>query len=105
MAERGVAEAQFSLGLSHASGKGAALDYAQAEHWYLKAADQNHALAQFNLGIMYANGQGTPCDRAKYLSGFRKPPIWATPGRNTGLASVISATFGTAWLRTPPNPG
>jgi len=71
LAERGVAEAQFNLGLSYASGKDKALgaepDYAQAEHWYLKAAGQNHALAQFNLGVMHANGQGLPRDRAKSL--------------------------------------
>ena len=64
-AERGVADAQFSLGLRHANGKGAAQDYAQAEHWYRKAAGQNHALAQFNLGIMHANGQGVPADPIK----------------------------------------
>lgn len=44
-AQRGDAEAQFQLGLKFASAKGAAQDYAQAEPWYLKAADQNHALA------------------------------------------------------------
>jgi TPR repeat protein len=52
------ADAQFCLGLKFANREGAARDYVQAAHWYLKAADQNHALAQFNLGIMYAGGQG-----------------------------------------------
>ena len=56
-AEAGDAEAQFGLGLKFAN-DGAAQDYPQAAHWYLKAADQNHALAQFNLGIMYSRGQG-----------------------------------------------
>lgn len=72
MAERGVAEAQFSLGLIYANAKGAVPDYAQAEHWYLKAAEQNHALAQFNLGIMHAHGQGVPRDRAKSLMWIQK---------------------------------
>jgi hypothetical protein len=58
--QRGDAEAQFSLALSYANGEGAAQDYPLAEHWYLKAAGQNHALAHFNLGIMHANGQGMP---------------------------------------------
>jgi uncharacterized protein len=66
-AQRGDAEAQFCLGLSYANGEGAARDYALAEHWYLKAAGQNHALAHFNLGMMHANGQGVPCDRVKSL--------------------------------------
>jgi TPR repeat protein len=72
LAERGVAEAQFNIGLRFANGKGAALDYAQAEHWYLKAAGQDHALAQFNLGMMHANGQGMPADRAKSLVWIQK---------------------------------
>jgi TPR repeat protein len=63
-AGQGDAEAQFSLGVKFAR-EGAAQDYAQAAHWYLKAADQSHALAQFNLAVMYAAGQGVPRDEAK----------------------------------------
>ena len=70
-ADRGDAEAQFSLGLKFA-GEGAAQDYAQAASWYLKAADQNHCLAQFNLGIMYAAGQGMPRDEAKSMGWMQK---------------------------------
>jgi len=65
MAEGGDAEAQFNLGLRHASARVPAQDYAKAEHWYLRAAAQNHPLAHFNLGMMYAYGQGGPCDWAK----------------------------------------
>ena len=81
MAQRGVVEAQFSLGLRFASGQGAALDYAQAEHWYLKAASQNHALAHFNLGIMHARGQGMPSDKAKSL-------VWIQKAAELGDASA-----------------
>jgi TPR repeat protein len=63
-ADHGDAEAQFSLGVKFAQA-GAAQDYAQAAHWYLKAADQCHCLAQFNLAVMYAAGQGVPRDEAK----------------------------------------
>lgn len=66
-AERGVAEAQFSVGLKFANGKGPALDYTQAANWYRKAAEQGHALAQFNLGVMYADGQGVPSDKAQSI--------------------------------------
>jgi TPR repeat protein len=69
-AARGVADAQFSLGLKFANGKGPALDYAQAAHWYRNAAEQSHALAQFNLGVMYAEGQGVPSDKAQSLLWF-----------------------------------
>ncbi|MEK7707717.1 MAG: tetratricopeptide repeat protein [Verrucomicrobiota bacterium] len=51
--------------MKFASSEGATQDYAQAAVWYLKAADQSHALAQFNLGVMYARGQGVAKDDAK----------------------------------------
>jgi len=69
-AERGVADAQFSLGLKFANGKGPAHDYARAAHWYRKAAEQSHALAQFNLGVMYAEGQGMPSDKPQSMLWF-----------------------------------
>ena len=70
-AGNGAAEAQFSLGVKFA-GLGPAQDYAQAAHWYLKAADQNHPLAQFNLGMMYAAGHGVPRDTAKSMEWMQK---------------------------------
>jgi len=60
----GDAEAQFNLGVRFAR-EGVAQDYAQAAHWYRKAADQSHSLAQFNLGMMYGTGQGMPRDDAQ----------------------------------------
>jgi TPR repeat protein len=64
-ADRGDAQAQFSLGIKFANGEGPALDYPRAAYWYLKAAQQSHALAQFNLGMMYAHGQGMPSDKVQ----------------------------------------
>lgn len=61
-AEKGDADAQFSLGFKCASLGGGGQDYPNAAEWYLKAADQSHPLAQFNLGVMYAKGQGVPQD-------------------------------------------
>ena len=51
----GDAEAQYQLGLQSAS----SAEGAQTSvHWFVKAAEQGHALAQFNLGLIYAGGQG-----------------------------------------------
>jgi len=50
--------------------EGATQDYAQAAHWYLKAAT-NHSLAQFNLAIMYAVGQGVARDEAASRGGCK----------------------------------
>jgi TPR repeat protein len=70
-AGHGDAEAQFSLGLRFAA-EGATQDYAQAAHWYLKAANQSHSLAQFNLAIMYAAGQGVPRDEANSMGWMQR---------------------------------
>jgi TPR repeat protein len=58
LADRGVAIAQFSLGLMYRKGDGVPQDYAEAVRRFRLAADQGVAIAQFNLGLMYANGQG-----------------------------------------------
>jgi TPR repeat protein len=71
-ADRGDAEAQFSLGLQYANGKDVPQDYRHAAQWYLKAAEQSHALAQFNLATMYAAGQGVPRDDAQAMIWFQK---------------------------------
>jgi uncharacterized protein len=89
MATRGDAEAQFSLGLKFATSTGSSQDYAQAEHWYLKAASQNHALSHFNLGMMHANGQGVPCDPAKSLEWLQK----AADLGDAGAQFTLGTTF------------
>ena len=83
-----MAEAQFSLGLRYASGNGAAPDYVQAEHWYRKAAGQNHALASFNLGMMNANGHGMPADRAKALVWIQRAADLGDAGAQFNLGST-----------------
>ena len=80
-AERGVAEAQFTLGSKFANGKGAAQDYAQAVHWFRRAAEQSHVLAQLNLSVMYAEGQGVPCDKAQSL-------LWINRAAHLGNAAA-----------------
>jgi hypothetical protein len=88
MAERGVADAQFSLGLNFANGVGAAQDFAQAAIWYLKAAEQSHPLAQFNLGRMYALGQGLPCDVAQSLMWIQKSADLGDAGAQFNLGQT-----------------
>jgi len=87
-ADEGLAEAQFSLGLLFASRTGAASDYAQAAHWYLLAANQNHALAQFNLGIMLADGQqGVPRDDAGSEKWMRRAAQQGDAGAQHNMGS------------------
>lgn len=62
LAEKGVAAAQFILGVMYDNGHGVPRDYAEALKWYRLAANQGHARAQINLGVMYFKGEGVPQD-------------------------------------------
>lgn len=79
-AENGEAEAQFSLGIVLACTQSETRDYAQAIHWYTKAADQHHAMAQLNLGIMYDRGQGVIRDEIQAERWLRKSAEQGDPG-------------------------
>ncbi len=46
--------------------------YAEAAHWYQRAAEKNHVLAQNNLGYMYKIGQGVTKNYAKAAKWYRK---------------------------------
>jgi TPR repeat protein len=66
-AERGNADAQFTVGLMYAEGQGVPRDYAQAAKWYEKAAAQNQPDALFALAKLYVIGGGVAPDSAKAL--------------------------------------
>ena len=72
LAERGDAEAQYTLGLMYRKGQGVAQDDADAVKWYRKAAEQGDAEAQHNLGFMYGEGLGVPKDYAEAVGWYRK---------------------------------
>ena len=58
LAERGLASAQFYLGVMYDDGKGVTENDETAVKWYTLAAEQGDAKAQHNLGWMYDNGKG-----------------------------------------------
>jgi hypothetical protein len=95
-ADSGDAEAQFGLGFKYANCDGEAQDYAQAAHWYLKAADQSHSLAQFNLAVMHAKGQGMPKDDAKAVIWFQKAAQQGDAGAqfNLGIRQQRASSSG-----------
>jgi TPR repeat protein len=61
-AERGMAEAQYNLGLMHQHGKGVTADPAAAHGWYLKAAEGGYARAQYRVAEMFESGHGVRKD-------------------------------------------
>ena len=62
LAEQGVAEAQYNLGVMYDNGQGVRQDDAEALRWYRKAVEQGNAEAQYNLGVLYAYGHGVRQD-------------------------------------------
>ncbi|MGD9537076.1 MAG: peptidoglycan-binding protein [Alphaproteobacteria bacterium] len=70
-AERGSAEAQFSLGVAYDRGVGVIQNYATAASWYQRAAVQGLAEAQYNLATLHDQGLGTQNDTALALLWYR----------------------------------
>lgn len=62
LAEQGMPEAQFVLGLKLANGEGVVEDYHAAFKWYMKAARQGVRAAVTNIGLMYYRGLGLKQD-------------------------------------------
>lgn len=62
-AEKGYADAQFSLGQLYEYGCGNLKpNYAESIRWYMKAANQNHKYAEIEIGRIYAAGLTIPDD-------------------------------------------
>lgn len=81
LAEDGVANAQFYLGLMYAKGRGVPQDYAEALRWYRLAAEQSFPMAMANLGVMYSKGRGVP---QNYTEAVR----WYQEAAEQGLAEA-----------------
>ena len=99
-AEKGIAEAQYTLGVMYANGQGVSQNHKEAAKWYGLAAAQGYTAktniynlakknvpqalkvlmgdaekgivdAQYTLGMMYANGQGVPQDYKEAFKWYR----------------------------------
>ena len=78
LAEAGVAEAQFGLGILYTEGTGVPRDQKQAIKWISLAAEQGHALAQLSLGVKYAFGEGVRQD-------YQRTYQWASLSQMKGF--------------------
>ena len=73
VASKGLAAAQYNLGIIHHTGQGVPQSDALAVEWYRKAADQGNIYAQYNLGYKYRDGSvGLPQSDALAVEWFRK---------------------------------
>jgi len=71
-AEKGDAEAQYSLSGMYVTGEGVAKDGDESLKWLRKAAEQNVVRAQCNLGVLYSMGIYVEKNEAEALKWYRK---------------------------------
>lgn len=71
LAEEGLGDAQFLLGLLYREGRGVPQDFAESVRWFGRAAKQGHADAQFYLARALREGRGTEADPAAAARWFR----------------------------------
>jgi TPR repeat protein len=100
LAEQGVAEAQWNLGLVYYNGLGVPQDYKQAAEWYRKAADQGFAKAQHNLGWLYEFGEGTPQDYKQAAEWYRKAADQGDAGAQNDLGTLYANGNGVPQLHS-----
>jgi len=72
MADSGVPEAQYYLGLLYREGRGTPQDFQRAVELFQRASDQNAANATTALGIMYEVGSGVAKDLSAAAQLFKK---------------------------------
>jgi TPR repeat protein len=94
LAEQGLSQAQYNLGLMYAEGEGVAQDYQEAVRWYRLAAEQDHASGQFSLGAMYIAGHGVPKD-------YVLAHMWVNLAAAKGIKRAVTARDLLEILMTP----
>ena len=80
LAEDGMVEAQFNLGLVYRKGLGSSGDPAEAVRWFRAAADAGFHRAQFNLGELYEDGAGVDRDLIQAFRWFKLAEHGKVPG-------------------------
>jgi TPR repeat protein len=88
-AANGLADAQFSFGMSCFFGDGVLKDAAEAAKWWKKAADQEQPDAQYFLGLSYCTGVGVPKNTPLAIYWLKK-----SAGHGTKAATEILKEIG-----------
>ena len=94
-AAKGVAPAQYRLGVLYERGLGVERDTAQARQWYQRAADRGNARAMHNLAVLLADGGGKP-EYADAAIWFRKASELGVKDSQFNLAILYARGMGVA---------
>src|SRR5947199_52462 len=70
LAEAGNRDAEYSVGVMYANGRGLPQSFIEAAKWFRRSADKGQAGAQYDLGVLYAKGQGVKEDSAEAAKWF-----------------------------------
>jgi len=81
LAKKGLAQAQYNLGVMYGNGKGIAKDYSKAIKWWNLAANQGNGKAQHSLGLIHEKGKGVK-------KNLKKAKKWFQLASNQGLAKA-----------------
>jgi TPR repeat protein len=93
LAEQGVANAQYNLGLLYAKGQGVPQEYEQVRQRYEKAAAQGNANAQYKLGVLYGNGQGGAQDNDQARQWWEKAAAQEDPRAQYSLGFLYHSGY------------
>ena len=96
-----------------AQGKGTEIDFEQAAHWYLQAAEQDHLKASYNLGHLYLEGTGVPKNAGKAVRYWRQaaelnyPPAQYNMGRayHMGIGVTANNQRARTWFKRAAKQG
>lgn len=102
-AERGLPEAQFSVGERYAAGIGAEVDRWQAKAWYQRAAEQAYAPALYALGQLQEQDRPDPEGLVEAGQWYRRAAKVGHPGAQVALDRLDAAGYGRQSLK--PRPG
>jgi len=95
LAERGDANAQYTVGLMYAMGQGVAQDDAASVKWYRLAAEQGHADAASELAFMYRLGAGgVPRDYVEAAKWYRQTAVQGDKRGQRELGRMYLAGYG-----------
>ena len=96
LANKGNAEAQYSLGAMYDFGNGVEEDDRTAAKWYTAAALQGMHSAAFNLGNLYREGKGIPQDYYQAVQWYTKAAEHGDANAQYNLGAMYENGYGVA---------
>lgn len=88
-ADQGEAEAQLTLGVLYANGRGVKASPGKAAEWLERAAEQEIAEAMTLLGWMYANGHGVASSAKRARDYYRQAAEKGDTDAQCSLANLL----------------